>query len=380
MKKVISILIIIFLFIIVLFTFYNINEKNYIKYKAINRHTIDHPENLPTKNLALNTSFWFKSIIADLYWLQTIQYIWSNAVSSEYKKFLFIIIDLITELNPYFEHPYSIWQLLIPEYNFRYEDINSLEQKKYQDQAIELWLKWIKNFCDLKKIKLINDEDNLYKIWTEEQFKNPCSHYKIPYYLAYVYYFYKKDPLEAAKYYKVTSAIKNWLEWSKVMAAIMSWKWWDREKSYFMFLNIAQFIESENQVCLEFASYLQQIWVNIFIDKKIKLDSKIIKILEQTKIKFFWKENNSKDNILKTTECINYVNKSLRELNLEYITRANYLYKQKKWKNSKHAKQLFDEWYINYLPTDYQQHKNYWIIYEYNKETWNYDYINWIYE
>jgi hypothetical protein len=38
------------------------------------------------------------------------------------------MIDIITELNPYFEHPYIIGQLLLPEYNERYENKTKEEQ------------------------------------------------------------------------------------------------------------------------------------------------------------------------------------------------------------------------------------------------------------
>jgi hypothetical protein len=67
-------------------------------------------------------------------------------------------------------------------------------------------LKGIKNFCDKKKLKLIKEEFNLQKIWTQEKYKDPCKSYDIPYYLAYIYYFYKKEPLKAAYYYKVASS------------------------------------------------------------------------------------------------------------------------------------------------------------------------------
>jgi len=56
--------------------------------------------------------------------------------------------------------------------------------------------------------KIINEND-LQKIWTNEEFKDPCREFMVPYYLAYIYYFYKKDPLEASKYYKIASANTN---------------------------------------------------------------------------------------------------------------------------------------------------------------------------
>lgn len=100
-----------------------INETNYKIIKEQKRNIVNHPGLLPKKEILKYTSFGFSNLRADLYWLEAIQYIWSNAVSSEYKKYLFSMIDIITELNPYFENPYLIGQLLLPNYNERYEKL-----------------------------------------------------------------------------------------------------------------------------------------------------------------------------------------------------------------------------------------------------------------
>jgi len=42
---------------------------------------------------------------------------------------------LITELNPYFEKPYIIGQLLLPNYNERYENLSKEAQLKNIKQA-----------------------------------------------------------------------------------------------------------------------------------------------------------------------------------------------------------------------------------------------------
>ena len=100
MKKVLTTVILLF----ILFWFFQINKLNYHKHREIQDNLVDHPENLPTKEVAKNTAFWFKNLKADFYWLQTIQYIGGNAVSSDYKQYLYVILDIITELSPYFEH------------------------------------------------------------------------------------------------------------------------------------------------------------------------------------------------------------------------------------------------------------------------------------
>ena len=380
MKKIVFIIIL----LVILTGFYNINNANYSKHQDIKRNLVEHPENLPTKQTAVNTSFWFKNLRADLYWLQTIQYIWWNAISSDYKKYLYHITDLVTELNPYFEHPYLVAQLLLPSYNERYEKLEEKDVIKYEDQAVSLWLKWVENFCpDREKLDKIINENDLQKIWTNEEFKDPCREFMVPYYLAYIYYFYKKDPLEASKYYKIASANTNALWWAKVMAAIMQWKWWNREKSFFMFLNLAKYMQSGDLACNAFSQELENIWVWLFLKHNIALDWKLLKAIEETRNKTFWDFNEEdEEKILSDTECSNYVNKAIRELNLAYVEIWNqkFMNTHPEWLPARHAAALYEEWYLDYLPIDFQQYEDYWIIYEYNYETKNYDYSMWTYD
>lgn len=377
MKK-ISLIIVL---ILILTSFYKINEINYKNHLEIKKSIVNHPENLPTKETADNTSLWFKNVRADIYRLQAIQYIWWNAIHSEYKKYLYIMLDLITHLNPYFEHPYIIWEFLLPDYNQRYENLSEEEQKKYIMQGIQLWKKWIKNFCNMDKIELIKEESNLLKLWENDELKNPCKVYSIPYFLAYINYFYNKDPIEASLYYKIASMNEDAPEWSKIMAAIMQWKWWNREKSYFMFLNIAKSLNSNDEICLSYANTLEQIWVWVFYNKNINLDAKLIQQIEESRKNALWEFNSeNEEKILSDMECANYVNKATRELNLAYIEQANESFKSDhEWRSAINAQGLYNEWYIDFLPTDFQQYEDYWIIYEYNKETWNYDYSMWKY-
>ncbi len=373
MKKKLGFKIFFILFLwISLYGFHKMSEVNYKKHLEIKEIFVSHPELLPTKETAKYTAMWFKNFRADLYWLQAIQYIWWNAISSEYKKYLFAILDLITELNPYFEHPYIIWQLLLPSYNERYENLDKKWQEKHINEWIELWLKWIKNFCDEKKVELIMKEDNLQKVWTEEKYKDPCKSYQIPFNLAFIYFYYKKDPLTSSQYYKLTSANSDSLEWAKIMSVIMSWKWWDREKSFYMFLNMASTSSTDNdKQCLAFATDLQKFWLSW----KLVLNANTVSEIEKQRNKIFPKFDGKKETeILADTKCVNYLNKAIRELNMKYVEDANEVYKKKFWFDALSAKELFDKWFIKFLPTDFQQYGDYGIIYKLDRETWRFDY------
>lgn len=365
MKKIFIIIFVIFSAIFI----FKISEKNYEKQLEIKQNLIEKPNFLPNKNYALNTSFWFKNIKANYYWLQLIQYIWGNAINSSYKNYLFSMWDLITELNPFFEEPYITSMLLLPSYNQRYENLSKEIQEKYKNQAIEIWQKWIKNFCDLEKIKLIEKETNLEKLFKEEKYQNPCKNGEIAYNLAFIYYFYKKDFKNAVKYYKIASVSSGSPEAAKNLISIFEWKLWNREKSFFMFLNMANYSAKDNEICREFSGILQDIWKKTF-EKKIFLNWEFFKNLEKIR-----KENLKKEeNWLSETSCENFLNKAIRELNLYYLEEANKNFKQKFWKNSSFPKDLKNAWFIDYIPKDYQQEKNYWIIYFFDPEIWVYDY------
>lgn len=359
----------------ILFWFYKANENNYQKHREISANYINHPDHLMSPEFAEQTSFGFANLRADLYWLQTIQYIWWNAVSSEYKKYLFAITDLVTHLNPHFEKPYTIAQLLLPDYNPRYEDIWENVQNKHIQESIDISLKWIKNFCDVEKVEAIKNEDNLNEIVNNPKYANPCKSYKIPYYLAYIYYFYNNDPSTSSDYYKIAAANHDSVEGAKTMAAIMAGKWWDREKSIFMFLNIAQSLDVENGVCSEFSKQINTVAHGVFTRKEIPLSGQLVKEIEDARNYIFWDfEGTTESEQISDTSCINFLNKANREINLAYIQNAENNYFSQTGDHSKNAQELFDKKYINFLPTDFQQYEDYGIRYVFNEETWKYDY------
>ena len=364
-----------------IWSFYQINNLNYIKHKEIQESIVNHPENLPETELAKITSIWFKNLKADWYWLRAVQYIGSNALASEYKKYLFEVLDLITDLNPYFEKPYITGQLLIPSYNHRYENLDSETQSKYIDQWVSLGLKWVMNFCDPEKIKAIGKEDNLTKIWKDETYKNPCKSYAPAYYLAYIYHFYKEDSLSASKYYKIAAANDDSPSWAKVLAAIMQWKWWNRDKSTLMFLGLAKDIEASDQLCSSFAIEMEKFYKTILTEER-KLDGQMVSTLERTRNDIFWLFSEEREEeLFGDTKCESFVNKAIREINLSYIEEWNKSFAQNNnWFSARNAKALFEEWYIDFLPTDIQQYWDYGIIYEYDPRKQKYDYTMWTYD
>ncbi len=377
LKRLFRIIILLWILWWILYSFFVINSKNYNKLREIKLEQINHPENLPTSDFARATSFGFENIKANIYWLWTIQYIWWNAVSAAYKKYLYKMIDLITDLNPYFINPYRMGMLLLPSHNHRYENLGEDKQLKHINQAEKLWLKWINNFCDLDKIKYIKKQNDLHKIWTKDKYKNPCKTYEIPFFLAFIYFFYLNDNISASNFYKISSAHEDSLWWAKILAAVMKWKWWYREKAFLMFSNIWKKLDnSEEKICHSFLDILQKdIADKVF--KEENINSNLIKYASDLKEKVFWKFDPEKEHKIDlNNQCIRHIDKAIRELNLYYIERWNERYKANNyWVGAKNAKILFDKWYIQYLPVDYQQYNGHWIVYEYNPDTWFFDYV-----
>lgn len=379
MKKSVLKKIVLFLALwILLWSFYNINYNNYVQQKQIDAVNVKHPENLPTSQSAKFRSFGFMNINADIYWLKAIQYIWTNVIKEDYKKYLWAMMELITDLNPYFESPYVIGQLLLPWDKYNRDEADSEQTEKNLEQAELLWLKWVHNFCDTEKVNAIIAEENLWAVLTDEKYKNPCQSYKIPYYLAYIYYFYLNDNSNAANYYKVVSAQEDAPGGAKVLAAIMQWKWGQREKSLYMFLSLADSTGSDGEACTFMSNELQIVYEEIK-NKARPLDGKLVQDIQtlwRQVLPELTEENESE--VLDDTKCTNYLAKAIREINLMYIENADakYVSDNPGEISAYSPEKLFENWYIDFIPTDYQQYADKWygIHYKYSEDTKRFDY------
>lgn len=233
------------------------SDKNYQQHVTIKRILVNHPEFIPTSEIVGLSSGGFQNIVADSYWLSAIQYIGSNALGSQYKAYLYAMLDLITDLNPHFTFPYEIGELLLPSYNERYEKLSPAEIQKNVDQAIKIGLKGMKNNCDATKVEKATNEYALAKLWTDETYQNACSDPIIPYYLAYIYYWNLHDGAKSSEYYRIASTSTDAPTGARTMAAVMQGKSGDREKAIIMLLSLAGSIEGKkNTICKQFSSEL----------------------------------------------------------------------------------------------------------------------------
>jgi len=140
-------------------------------------------------------------------------------------------------------------------------------------------------------------------------------------------------------------------------------------------------IETNDKVCTDFANQLDTLYKNILLSNT-PLTWEIVSGIEKARDEIFWvfTEENEEE-FFWNTKCANFVNKSIREINLNYIEQWNNKFRvNNPDKNIRNAKVLFEEWYIDFLPTDIQQYSDYGIIYEYNAEKSRYDYTMWSYD
>lgn len=345
---------------------------------------VNHPEFIPTARTVRLSGAGFSNIISDFYWLSAIQYIGSNVIWSSYKSYLYEMLNLITDLNPYFTYPYEVWELLLPSYNYRYENLSDSQIKKNVKQAENLALKWINNTCDLKKVDSIKNEYDLKKLWTDEKYIDPCIDPMIPYYLWYIYYWNEFDSKKSSDYYKVTVANNDAPKWARTIAAIMEWKTWNREKSIVMFLSLASASsgnkDNKTDLCTVFSKQLWDVMFGAFQNKKT-FDWKFLSQIELYRkdiIKKLWEEKVDSTNISSENYCSNYLNKAVREMNLAYLEQADKQFFLKEKRHALSSNELFNKWYIDYLPSDFQK-QNDWseIIYYYNNDTSNWDFKMW---
>ncbi|MDD2487603.1 MAG: hypothetical protein PHS92_04515 [Candidatus Gracilibacteria bacterium] len=368
----------IFVMISIIGFYYFGKDINYTKHEEIKASQINHPEFIPTARTVKLSGAGYSNIISDFYWLGAIQYIGSNVIGASYKKYLYEMLNLITDLNPYFTYPYEIGELLLPNYNYRYEKLSNKEIEHNTRQAELLGLKGMKNTCDLKKIELIRNEFNLNKLWTEDRYKNPCLDPNIPYYLAYIYYWNLNDSKNASLYYKVTSANENAPVGARSISAVMEGKTGNRETAIVMFLSLASSVGDEkSKLCNDFSKELGDILFNAFKDKKA-FDGKFLSMVESYRLDIIKKLGEedidaglgNADNF-----CSTYLNKAVREMNMAYIEQSDKRFFVDRKKHANDANELLYSGYIDYLPIDFQKGKNgFGIIYYYNNDISNWDF------
>ena len=88
-------------------------------------------------------------------WLSLIQYIGSNVIEAEYKKYMAKMVDIMTDLSPRFSYPVETALVLLPESNKLYETYSESDVRTHRSNALKLGEKMMAQTCDQEKLKAI---------------------------------------------------------------------------------------------------------------------------------------------------------------------------------------------------------------------------------
>lgn len=346
-------------------------------HQAIEQRLIQHPEFIPKAEDVRLIASGFDNLIADFYWLSAIQYVGENAVSAQYKRFLYEMLALVTDLNPAFTTPYEVGLLLLPDMNPRYETFTKEEQDRNILKAVWLGEKGMDLTCDKAKIKKILAEPELSKVWTSPEYRDPCANSMIPYYLAYVEYYNRKNSDKASDYYRIAAANQDAPTGARVMSAIMKGKSGGRGKSVLMFLSIAESLgkdKKSTEACRAVSTKMRDVLAPAFDSGNEGLiPPSFIKSVEEHRRAAVEGLNEKVDAGNMDGMCSTYLNKAVRELNLEYLTRADKAFMGATGKTVIDARDLYDQHGIDYLPEDPQKLEgDTRIIYVKDDGVWDY--------
>ncbi len=193
--------------------------------------TVDYNEFIEPQPLSGNSarlaSFGATEFLADIYWLQLIQYYGGGTPNGQYRK-LPELFSTITELAPHFKQAYVTGLLILPGEGF-------------VDQALALGEK---------------GQQFLPDAW------------ELPYYTGLVYHIYQKDFTAAAKEFEKAAAIADSPPIAKLFAGIYYKEANQRQTAYIIFQTILA--TSDNDFVRERAAkYLQHLDGMIALEKAV---------------------------------------------------------------------------------------------------------------
>ncbi len=221
---------------------------------------VQHPEFIPSETFIRLSSAGHEQTVADMYWLQTIQYIGTHVIGGEYKRHLFAMADLVTDLSPRLVIAYTLPQTLLPNVNVGREAIDEGRQERHIDQSIALGEKGTANTCDPEKLENIRISDSIAGAVDDPDRRNPCDSYRIPALLGYTYYFYREDFERAITAYKIASAHDDAPFGIRTLASTLSARTGEYEGAARMLLDLSVRSHLDAPMCARAAAELASLY------------------------------------------------------------------------------------------------------------------------
>ncbi len=159
---------------------------------------------IPNSQTVDKASFGLQNTIADVLWLQVIQYYGGGDPKGKYRQ-LPRLIKTISALDPRFTYPYSFAGLVLPN-------------EGYTDEAIAI---------------------------LKEAEKTLPNEWEIPYNIGTIYFINKKDSVSAAKYYEIAAGRPNAPANTEFLSAVQHDRSKDRQTAQKIFQKLADSSENE---------------------------------------------------------------------------------------------------------------------------------------
>lgn len=93
---------------------------------------------IPSSRFLKPASLGFDTMVADLYWLRTVQYIGDDFWFKKRYPQLFQLIDLVTDMDPKFEYAYEVGGIILSVYSRRIDESIKILKKGYR-QNLGYW-------------------------------------------------------------------------------------------------------------------------------------------------------------------------------------------------------------------------------------------------
>ncbi len=368
--------------------FYYINTGTlFLENRKLDGFVRSHPELIPTKEVITISDWGHDTLIADMYWLRTVQYIADNLFSGweekkKYNEYFIKLLKTITELHPRFTEPYIIALLFSPQVLPTDTEGEKVEKQSIAQASMQIAKAGVLATCNQETIKHILQETDISQIWRNPVNHDPCVDGFIPYYLGYNYYWNNNyDTVNAVKYYKIAAAHTRENIGTQIPIAtqyyipLMEGRWWKQKTAAFVFFTMAlEGVQDKENICIQetekLLSFIQPIIQKdtLFPENTI---TTLIDSIQQVKKTDEEMQKKKRENPFWLT-CNEHFARGTKQIYLSYLEEADIRYMKQYKKHASDARVLKESWYIPLLPVDYYSEKG--IIYKYDtrKNMWDY--------
>jgi len=178
-----------------------------------------------------------QSLLADWLLIKWVQFA-GNGNQRWFEEDLYVYLDMLSDLQPYWEYPYVLGESLLPRQRADAVFVWSWDLDISWENAIAYGEKWVGFLCDDGWLDWWNmSEKEFMKLWIEKWDKWlswGCQSASLPHNLAFVYYHYLWDAINAVRYYRLEALSTGFSNASLMMSAIVMWNVWEHQKSAMM--------------------------------------------------------------------------------------------------------------------------------------------------